>query len=1371
MHTIVHKTSRFDKKKIERKFARNRSLSQSNVLGLLTEESHLQIVKRELANTVAADGTIIKKGRKDAKVEKHEKSKAYNIMQDLIWNTRSLDRDFKETVVEEVYKYDCKIGPGEKYKIKMVTDKLRQQSREKNWEKEVKKGHMKTNEIWKKKEKIRALKARLAEEQRLMNLPVREITFAERTTLKPLKDAETRVKFMKSIFEHIENQKEIPRVVKRQTNKIPPSCESGGPTLSNNAGEEVTRGSRKAIAYVLDKDDRKKQQKRVVEKILARSVTSVKQANIEFKAICDTLREKEEYYRKEEKELSILEKELREITQGKVTELHKKVKVVNYCVESLENLLEKKVVPLKRLESCLFVKVSGARELNQEWLQEITKVIQKHGLEKECGEEDLGKMVSAAEEIIERLVENRNELMLELSEVEEGLEEEKVEIEKILESLNDDLGRTRGRKEVLENIIREDERKKADFDRVEKETERMRLRLLEEQEAEEQGRRASSVDLMEALSPPPSPTKKFFHPFGVEAAVDARKQKRQLIDRIEGEKMQEAQKKGHQAVMIQMIETTSAKRARHSMVRTKPAEWTVKVKTLSPSHRSVDSNSVTTMGSEESTVGIVDDAASVASGEKIDVFFTDPGTPRQRYIKKNAITKIQKVFRGTQARYWVDNQATRLFPLHQTNRNFLEGGNRSRAIFLERKRLLLLNSQERLQPELDRWNREKEELEKKIEKKTIKMGRKRNKTIVANLKTNQMSSKRRLNQYQVQKYLDLEASQLQKNLRFVAACVIQHYCSNYVQKKFPHLKTLIKKNKRKREIMERHALIRNQSNKEYEKRRFEKAKQAASRFGIIPIIVRMQRDWREYLSIKHSKREIEAAVRLLKRMRENAKNGAELFKQLKDEHRRDILLAVDYNVLLRNRFVKRHFQAFRDWSDDRLRRKKWLYDRLLKRKVGIIEIWFAEIMISKRNFINKVKPVMFPPLLAVYIRYTRDNDWETLLQEISDLYCEFDKNSRVSSLEFETFTTNKVVGFKSKLKELNEMLGFHIGDSDMRKKPIFVVNKDESQMSLSFWEWLHRCSCFLWSRSRDLMRLNVKQTTIEERGVVDGLLWQFLMKANLNPHSLSAKFRLKSTNFLKWRGEEELCKECVAIITNVNGVCDVCGSKQLPRYMRKTETTHCSTAESDGVRDFSDGGKFSRSLRGLMKFGKVVNVVSTVADINDTIDLFLVQSQMACLAPVGGWRRSHTVEEVWSYSARTARETVHRLKRRGVLSIGDLYRCSRGEADATLEEFMGGDKNRQLCLKVRSLLKMLEESLEVCLKEEHTVEDVRRGKAGVENGTGGTGGTGGESVSMFKSKYSSDAASSNMFLRRTVTINRERVGNEKCSTTSRPKTR
>ena len=77
------------------------------------------------------------------------------------------------------------------------------------------------------------------------------------------------------------------------------------------------------------------------------------------------------------------------------------------------------------------------------------------------------------------------------------------------------------------------------------------------------------------------------------------------------------------------------------------------------------------------------------------------------------------------------------------------------------------------------------------------------------------------------------------------------------------------------------------------------------------------------------------------------------------------------------------------------------------------------------------------------------------------------------------------------------------------------------------------------------------------------------------------------------------------------------------------------------------------------------------------------------------------MEDVWWFSVRTAQETIFRLKRRGVLTIGDLKRAEGGKFSYSFEDLMGGlDNNKTIIGKVRSLLKMLEGSLRECLMEE-----------------------------------------------------------------------
>mgnify|MGYP006090953067 CR=1 FL=1 len=174
--------NRFEEAKISTKHARTRTLSQGNVLSLLHSDSKLSLINNELIPSSKNTSNKPRAYKKEVKPPAYNKPEAYNIMQDLIWSYRksiNLDNEFKNKVIAEVYKYDCRIEPGERYKIKVVTDLLRQQSREKNWGKKIKKGQIKTKEIWKKKEKIRTTKKRLEDEERLRNLPVREIPMSE----------------------------------------------------------------------------------------------------------------------------------------------------------------------------------------------------------------------------------------------------------------------------------------------------------------------------------------------------------------------------------------------------------------------------------------------------------------------------------------------------------------------------------------------------------------------------------------------------------------------------------------------------------------------------------------------------------------------------------------------------------------------------------------------------------------------------------------------------------------------------------------------------------------------------------------------------------------------------------------------------------------------------------------------------------------------------------------------------------------------------------------------------------------------------------------------------------------------------------------
>lgn len=65
-------------------------------------------------------------------VEKYELPKAYNLMNELIWNKRSgpIDEEFKESVIAEIYKFDSRIDAGMWWKIRRVQEVGRERRRE-----------------------------------------------------------------------------------------------------------------------------------------------------------------------------------------------------------------------------------------------------------------------------------------------------------------------------------------------------------------------------------------------------------------------------------------------------------------------------------------------------------------------------------------------------------------------------------------------------------------------------------------------------------------------------------------------------------------------------------------------------------------------------------------------------------------------------------------------------------------------------------------------------------------------------------------------------------------------------------------------------------------------------------------------------------------------------------------------------------------------------------------------------------------------------------------------------------------------------------------------------------------------------------------
>ena len=145
--------------------------------------------------------------------------------------------------------------------------------------------------------------------------------------------------------------------------------------------------------------------------------------------------------------------------------------------------------------------------------------------------------------------------------------------------------------------------------------------------------------------------------------------------------------------------------------------------------------------------------------------------------------------------------------------------------------------------------------------------------------------KKKLKENKIQRRLDAEALMLHRNLRFIAACIIQNFCKNFVLEKYPHLIPLLEEKRRAEAASNAIALSRNLSRASSVKRRELRKRRAVGRFNVIPVILRMQRTWREYLSVKHSKHEIARAYALLKKMREDRVSGREFFERLKKEHR------------------------------------------------------------------------------------------------------------------------------------------------------------------------------------------------------------------------------------------------------------------------------------------------------------------------------------------------------------------------------------------------------------------------------------------------------------------------------------------------------
>jgi hypothetical protein len=158
----------------------------------------------------------------------------------------------------------------------------------------------------------------------------------------------------------------------------------------------------------------------------------------------------------------------------------------------------------------------------------------------------------------------------------------------------------------------------------------------------------------------------------------------------------------------------------------------------------------------------------------------------------------------------------------------------------------------------------------------------------------------------------------------------------------------------------------------------------------------------------------------------------------------------------------------------------------------------------------------------------------------------------------------------------------------------------------------------------------------------------------------------------------------------------------------------------------SNGGVYVKTLR---KGGVDKNDVKTVGDLDEAVDLFIYHVAACVLAPYGGWRRAHlSVEEVWLAGVRGGQRIVGGMKRRGVFTVADLWKCMKGQAksgDGDDDEdglfnglFIagaGGDEEK-IRNKCRDLLLLLEDVLWDAMGE----DGVKQEGEGESGGGGGS---------------------------------------------------
>jgi hypothetical protein len=154
--------------------------------------------------------------------------------------------------------------------------------------------------------------------------------------------------------------------------------------------------------------------------------------------------------------------------------------------------------------------------------------------------------------------------------------------------------------------------------------------------------------------------------------------------------------------------------------------------------------------------------------------------------------------------------------------------------------------------------------------------------------------------------------------------------------------------------------------------------------------------------------------------------------------------------------------------------------------------------------------------------------------------------------------------------------------------------------------------------------------------------------------------------------------------------------------------------------------------------------VSTVDHIDEPVDLLVYHACVCVLAPFGGWRRTSLgINEVWLAGVRDGGRIVHGMKRRGILTVADLFQLKgrdREDFDGLFTEGGVNGMEERVGKKVADLLELLEDLLYDALGEGNVNEG--GGGAGSRGGGGGGGGGGARGAAWTSSRARSGTARS-----------------------------